>query len=310
MGEAKRTGGAGVAQVLRQTAAEWAADRSPEIAAALAYYALFSIAPLLVLATAAAGLLYGKQAASGAVLTQVSKMVGPRVALVLQDILVAASRPRAGLIASIVGVVTIIVGATGLFASVQSALDRVWKVEPRPGRGVSGVLHDRLPTFLLLLAVGALVVASLAASTWLGSVMRRAPAGALGGVAAQGADFLLFVAVMTVLFALVFKTLPDARIAWRDVWLGGAVTAALFAVGQLLIGLYLTFVSVGSLYGAAGSLIALLVWLYYSAQVFLFGAELTQIEAARRGSRIEPASNARRVAEPCTPGQPMRPAAQ
>jgi membrane protein len=302
MVEEKKHGFAGVLQVLKQAAKEFSGDSSPQLAAALAYYTLFSIAPLLVLATAVAAFIYGPKAASGQIVGQASKIVGPRLALILQQILVAASKPRAGVIASVISVVTLVAGATGAFASVQTALNQIWEVEPKPDRGIMGIVRDRVPTFLLLFAVGALLVLSLGANTVLSALGRStASFGPFGAVAGEVVSSLVFLAIMTILFALVFKVLPDAKIGLRDVLPGAAVTAVLFAVGQLLIGLYLSFVSVGSAYGAAGSLIAMLVWLNYSAQSFLFGAELTQVETARRGLRRDPSRNARRIGEPCAP---------
>lgn len=291
--------------VLKKTAAEFGGDHSPQVAAAMAYYTLFSIAPLLVLATALAGFVYGQGPARERILAQAASLAGPRVAEVLGEILTAASQPRSGLVATLIGAVTLVVGATGAFVSVQTALNQIWEVRPKPGRGFLGVLRDRVPGFLLLFVVGALLIVSLVASTWLAALADAVgDAGFAGSVVAQAGEYLLFVVVMSVLFAIVFKVLPDARVGWRDVWAGAVLTALLFAVGQLLIGMYLTYVSVGSAYGAAGSLIALLVWLNYSAQVFLFGAELTQVQTARRGSRIEPSRNAVRLQEPCTPPQP------
>jgi membrane protein len=304
----KRRGLGGVVIVVRRTAEAWSADRSPQLAAALAYYTLFSIAPILVLATALAGFVYGRSG-GGRLLALAARFAGPRIAAVLQQILVSAARPYGGLIATIVGVATVLVGAVGAFSAVQAALDQIWGVEPRPDRGIIALVLDRLPGFLLLLAVGVLLVASLAATAIVSGLVRAIPsAGIPGQVLAAASDSLLFLVVMTLLFALVFKVLPDVHIPWRDVWVGGVVTALLFAVGQLLTGLYLSVVGVGSAYGAAGSLIALLVWLYYSAMTFLFGAEMTRIVAERRGSRIQPATNARLV--PRAAGRPQRPVPQ
>jgi membrane protein len=315
MADAQPDRSRGLVGILKEAAAEWSGDRSPQIAAALAYYILFSIAPLLVLATAVAGLFYGRQGASGAIIGQASRFVGPRIAGVLQQILSAASQPRSGWFATVVSAVLLVVGATSAFASVQSALNEIWEVEPRPGRGWRGFVRDRVPTFVLLLAVGALLVVSLAATTALGGVTHFVGgAGLAGAVLAEVVNLAVFVVVLTVLFALVFKVLPDARIGWRDVWVGAVVTAVLFGLGQLLIGLYLSYATVGSTYGAAGSIVALLVWLNYSGQAFLFGAELTQVEAARRGSHIEPSRDAQRISDPCAPpqhaGQTSRPVPQ
>jgi membrane protein len=311
MAEEKRGGRRGFVDVLKQAAAEWSGDRSPQIAAALAYYVLFSVAPLLVLATALLAFVYGQKAASGQLIGQVSQFVGPRIADVLQQILVAANRPRSGIVATVVSTVLLVVGATSAFASVQTALNQIWEVEPKSGRGILGIVRDRVPTFLLLAAVGALLVASLALTTALSGVAKvLGGAPVVGAVLAQAVNLVVFVAVLTLLFSLVYKVLPDARIGWGDVWLGALVTAVLFAVGQLLIGLYLSFSSVGSAYGAAGSLVALLVWLNYSGQAFLFGAELTQVVAVRRGSKIEPSKRAQRIQAPCAPPDESEPKEQ
>jgi membrane protein len=302
LGEQKRRGWRGLIDVLKQAAAEWSGDRSPQLAAALAYYVLFSVAPLLVLATALLAFFYGRQAASGQLIGQVSQFVGPRIAGVLQEILTAANKPRSGLAATVISTVVLIVGATSAFSSVQTALNQIWEVEPKPGRGILGIARDRLPTFLLLAAVGALLVASLALTAALGGLTKTfGGTPVVGAVLGQAVNLVVFIAVLTLLFSLVYKVLPDARIGWGDVWLGALVTSVLFAVGQLLIGLYLSYSSVGSAYGAAGSLVALLVWLNYSGQAFLFGAELTQVVAIRRGSQIEPSKRAQRLQAPCAP---------
>ncbi len=285
----------GAADVVKAALAAWSADRSPQIAAALAYYTLFSIAPLLLLAAQVAGFFYGRSGGAH-FLSLARAFVGARVTLVLRQILLAGSRHRAGQAATLFGTVTLLVGASGAFACVQSGLDQVWGVRPKPGRGVKGVVADRLPTFLLLGVVGALFAVSLLATALISRLHAAVPAvGAVGQLLAESANAALVIALMTVLFALVFRVLPDAEIAWRDVWLGALVTAVLSAVGQALIAAYLSMATVGTAFGAAGSLIAVLVWLYYSGLVFLLGAEFTKVIATRRGSEIRPSPDAQAV---------------
>jgi membrane protein len=279
--------------LLREAGLEFLEDRGPRLGAALAYYTTFSLSPLLLLVVALAGLVFGRQAAQGQLIQQIQTLVGEQGGAIIQTMLASAARPQAGILATIVSVVALLFGAAGVFSQLQDALNTVWEVQPKPGRGLAGMIRDRFLSFTMVLGTAFLLLVSLVVSTLLVALTRYlgADAGLIGHLVNFAASFL----VITLLFAMIYRFLPDARIAWSDVWLGAAITSLLFALGKLLIGLYLGASAVASTYGAAGSLAVLLIWLYYSAQIFLFGAELTKAYADRYGSRIEPTANAERV---------------
>jgi membrane protein len=283
----------GLWHLLKTTGSKWNDDKAPRLGAALAYYTVFSLAPLLVIIIGIAGLVFGKQAAEGAIVQQISGLVGGQSAAAIQTMLANARTPSSGGLAAIIGVVTLLVGASGLFGQLQDALNTIWGVEPKPGRGVLGMLKDRFVSFVALLGTAFLLLVSLVVSAAIaaaGTVFKAllpAPEAVLHLI-----NLLVSLTVITGLFAMMFKVLPDVKIAWRDVWLGAAVTALLFAVGKYAIALYLGKSDVGSAYGAAGSLVIILVWVYYSAQILLFGAEFTAVYANEHGSRIVPADNA------------------
>jgi membrane protein len=275
--------------LVKETFAEWSRDKASRLAAALSYYTLFSVAPLLVIAVAVAGLVFGRQAAAGQLIAQAQGLLGPQGAQAIQTLLQNAGRTGAGVVAAVVGTGTLLLGASGAFAQLQDALDTIWEVKPKAGRGLKGILRDRILSFSLVLAIGFLLLVSLVISAGLAAVGKFL-AGQLPFSSAllQGVNFAISFAATTLLFALIFKVLPDARVRWRDVWIGAAITALLFSLGRFLIGLYLGRSSVSSAYGAAGSLVALLVWVYYSAQILLLGAEFTQVYATRFGRGLTP----------------------
>jgi membrane protein len=284
--------------VLKETASEFGEDKAPRLSAALAYYTVFSLAPLLVITIAIAGLVFGAQAAQDALDEQIRGLVGQEGADLIQTMVENARQPREGIKATVIGVVTLLFGALGAFGQLQDALNTIWEVAPKPGRGLIGILKDRLAPAGLVLGVGFLLLVSLVLSAGL-----AAASGLWSGylenlaVLGQVVNFLVSFLVITLLFAMIFKFLPDAKIAWRDVWIGAALTSLLFTIGKTLIGLYLGSGSVASAYGAAGSLIILLLWVYYSAMILFFGAEFTQVYANRFGSKVQPAENAVRVTE-------------
>lgn len=283
--------------LFKQTFREWSEDQVPVLAAALAYYAVFSIAPLLLIVIGVLGLVLGENAAQSTLMDQVRNAVGPQAADAIQGILQNMDRQGGGVIATVIGVVTLIVGATGVFAQLQNALNTIWEVKPDPEKsGVRHIIAVRLLSLGMILVIGLLLLVSLVLSAVL-SALGEGIAGALPGGAWlwRGVDLLVSLAVITLLFAMIFKVLPDARIAWRDVWVGAALTALLFVIGKFALGLYLGNSGVASSYGAAGSLVVLLLWVYYSMQILLFGGEFTQVYAKRTGSRIEPADNAVRT---------------
>jgi membrane protein len=296
--------------VVKDAATEWVNDKAPRLGAALAYYTIFSLAPLLVIAIAVAGLVFGPEAAQGQVSQQVGSLVGEQGGQAVEAMVAAANKPETGTLATVLGVVMLVFGATILFAQLQDALNTIWEVRPKPGRGVWGVIRDRLLSLTMVLGVAFLLLVSLVVSAVLAAI-----GGLFGdwqtGVAGQAVTTLVDLVVVTLLFALIFKFLPDAEIGWRDVWFGAVVTAVLFAVGKVLIGVYIGRAGIASAYGAAGSLVVLLIWLYYASQIFLFGAELTKSYANRMGSRIKP----KPFAEPVTAaaraqeGLPPQPAA-
>ncbi len=279
--------------LLRATFHDWREDKASRLAAALAYYTVFALAPLLLLAVAVAGLVFGEQAARGQLFAQLEGLLGPEVAGVLETALARSRESRAGGLAAAVGVAALLWSASNLFAHLQDALNTIWEVAPRPGAGLLAAAKKRLLSMTLVLGTGFLLLVSLvlsAALAALGAALRGLLPG--GEVLWQALDFVLSFAVITLLFAAIYKVLPDATVAWGDVWIGAAATALLFGAGKLLIGLYLGRAGVGSAYGAAGALLVLLVWVYYAAQLLFLGAEFTQAYARRYGSRIVPEPHA------------------
>ena len=282
--------------LLRTTATEWSEDKVPRLGAALAFYSVLSIAPLLLIAIAIAALVFGQEAASGQLVGQIRGLVGKEGAEAVQQMLKNAQKPGAGILATVVGFVTLLSAASGVFGQLQDAMNTIWEVQPREGRGVLGIVKDRFFSFTMVLGTGFLLLTSLILSTAVAAAF-----GFVGGLAPglkpllAAGDLLVSAVVVTLLFALIFKLLPDARIAWRDVWVGAGLTTALFLVGKALIGAYLGRSGYGSAYGAAGSLVVLLVWIYYSSQILFFGAEFTKVYAERYGNRIEPSADAEPV---------------
>ena len=279
--------------IIKETAGDWSADKASRLAAALAYYSLLSLAPLLVIVIAIAGFFLGHDAASGRVAGELGAVVGSEPAQGIQSVVASAHAPSTGLFSTIVGIATLFVGASGVFGELQSSLNTIWEVKPKPGRGILGELKDRFLSFTMVLGVAFLLLISLVLSSLLSAIGTRFSGALPGGEALwQMINFGFSLAVVTLLFGLIFKYIPDAKIAWRDVWLGAAVTAVLFTIGKFLLGLYLGKAAVGSSYGAAGSIIALVVWVYYAAQILFLGAEFTQVQARSRGREIRPNENA------------------
>jgi membrane protein len=253
----------------------------------LSYYTVFSLVPLLVMTIAIAGLVFGQEAAQQSIMTQMESLVGPQSAAAVKQMLDIAQKPSSGLLASMIALGTLLLGASGVFAQLQDALNTVWGVEPKAGRGVWGTIKDRFFSLVAVLGTGFLLLVSLVLSAAL-AAFGKLFTGWLPGHESllHMIDFAVSFGVITLLFAMMFKLLPDAKIAWRDVWMGAALTSVLFTIGKFAIGLYLGKADVGSAYGAAGSLVILLVWVYYSSQILLFGAEFTAVYANRYGSRI------------------------
>lgn len=279
--------------LLKATFSEWSNDKVPRLGAALAYYTVFAIVPLLVIIIAMIGLVFGQEAAESAILDQIAGLMGEQSATALKDMIHRADQPKTGILATVIAGLTLLVGATGLFGQLQDSLNSIWGVEPKAGRGIWGMIQDRFLSLMAVFGTGFLLLVSLVLSAAL-SAMGKWFGGWLPApeYVLQIVNLIVSLAVITALFAMMFKLLPDAQIAWSDVWVGAAMTAILFTIGKFLIGLYLGKSDVGSTYGAAGSLVIVLVWVYYSSQILLFGAEFTQVYANRRGSRIVPTDQA------------------
>ena len=274
---------------------DWKEDRASRLSAALAYYTIFSLAPMLLIILAVTSLFWSRDAVETQVLDQVQGLVGAEGRTFISDMLTSASSPAKGIFATIVGVITLLWGALGVFNELHNALNTIWEVEEEEDtksgfiEGLKKIIFGRLLSFSMILGIGFLLLVSLVISAGL-SAMQETVGNAipLSEILLQILNLIVSIGVITVLFALIFKFLPDAEIAWRDVWLGAFVTALLFSLGKFLIGLYLGNSTVGSSFGAAGSLVLLLLWIYYSAQILLFGAEFTQVYANNYGSKIVP----------------------
>jgi membrane protein len=273
--------------VLKKAASAWVDDRAQSMGAALSYYTVFSIAPLLLIAISVAGLVFGQDAARGAVVDQLQGLIGPSGAKAIQDLLKNVSKPSEGVIATITGVVVLVIGATSVFAELQDDLNRIWEA-PTPKKISTwwAWLRTRLLSMGMIFAIGFLMLVSLAASaafdafaSWSTSVL------AGWEPLAHAVNFIVSFVLTTALFAMIYRFMPQATIEWRDVGIGALVTAFLFSIGKYLIGLYIGKSALASGFGAAGSLAVLLAWVYYSAQIFLFGAEFTWAYAHAVGSR-------------------------
>jgi membrane protein len=288
MGEAWR--------LLRDTLGDWYRDRAQRLGAALAFYTLFALAPGLVILIPLTGVFLGPQAAQGHIVERIGFLIGRSGAEAIEVTIVSARERGAGV--TIVAVVTLVFGLWWVFGELQDALNTIWGVTPRPGRRFLVVLRERFWSFVLVVGVGFLLIASLAVSAWLAALgeffahLLPAPAAVLEAV-----DFVISFCLVTFLFGMIFKLLPDVYVAWRDVWLGAALTSLLFSLGKIVIGLYLVRTTIGSAYGAAGSLVVILLWVYYSAQILFFGAEFTKVWARRHGTGGVPTEAAMPLAE-------------
>ncbi len=285
---------------LKELAAAWSEQRVPSMGAALAYYAMFSIAPLLFIAIAIAGLFFGADAVRGAVFAQLADLMGQESAQAIQEMLAHVSHPATGTIATVAGAVGLLLGASGVFSELQSAMDVIWRVpaKAKPG-GVWGFVRTRLLTFGMVLGLGFLVVVSLLLSTAL-AALGKWWGGYLEGwqYVAQALDVVVNLAVLTGVFGAIFKFMPSKPVPWRDVWVGAAVTAALFTIGKFLIGLYLGKSSVASSFGAFGSVVVVMAWVYYSAQIFYLGAEFGWVYSHRRRPQLAAAAPATPAPDP------------
>ena len=276
----------GIWSLIKASVGSWRKDYAASMGAALAYYTLFSIAPVLIIVIAVAGFFLGPEAARGEIVTQLQGLLGEDGAAAVQGLLESASEPEEGLLATIISIFLLLLGATTVFAELQSDLDRIWRAETKPISGLWSFLRARILSFGMILALAFLLLVSLVLSAAL-SALGKWWGGWFEGwaVLLEALNFAVSFAITTGLFALIYKFLPRAEIAWHDVWIGAAVTALLFAVGKFLIGLYIGRSGIASGFGAAGSFVVLLIWVYYSTQIFLLGAEFTWVYAHERGSR-------------------------
>jgi membrane protein len=290
--------------LFRQTFNEWLEDKAPQLGAALAYYTVFSLAPLVVLLLAIVGLIFRHDPAGAwqKLTAQMSYFLDKSVIDVVQSVAAQSSQAHKGAVAAVLGIAIALFGASGVFGQLQDALNTIWEVEAKPGAGIAGFLRTRFLSFAMVAGVCFLLLVSLTIESLLKAFSHYVQAQLPGGIVIAMAIYLLFdLAAVSFLFALIFKYLPDAEVQWRDVWVGAVMTAVFFAIGKWALGLYLGSGSAASAYGAASSLITLLLWVYYSSQILLFGAEFTQVWAQHAGRRVQPSEHAVRVETKTTP---------
>ena len=282
--------------LLRETSKEWAEDGAAGIAASLAYYTIFSLSPLLIIIALFLGLVLDEASIQTSVIDTVRGAVGDGGADFIRDLILNRQTSSGDLMGTIIWISVVLWGASGLFAQLQSALNKIWEVRPVPGRSPTAILKTRLFSFIVVIMVGVVLLLTMLVNTGISRALLGAENTGLE-VLVRPLQFLITSAMTTVLIAAVFKILPDVIIRWHDLWVGAMVTALLFYVGQLIVGLYLSRSNVGSVFGAAGSLTAILVWIYYSAQILLFGAEFTEVWARHHGANIRPDADATWVNE-------------
>ena len=281
-------------QFLKTTINEWVEAEPFQLAAALSYYTLFSLAPLLLIAIGVAGFVFGREAAQNQIVETLQGMIGQDSAQTVQEMIQTSNeKPQTGMLSTIIGFVALLFGAGGVVGQLQTSLNKMWEVTPKPGQGIWGFLRQRFFSFAMVLAIGFLLLVSLVVTAVLSSFTGMLSS-LLGDATfiAHAVDILVSFGFVTLLFALIYKYVPDVEIEWRDVWVGAALTAILFTIGKYLIGLYIGTSGVSSTFGAAGSLITILVWVYYSSLIFFLGAEFTRVYATQYGSGVAPAENA------------------
>ncbi len=272
--------------LIRETFQEWNNDNAFRLSAALSYYTVFSLAPLIILATAIAGFVFGDEAIRGELSSQLRGLLGREGAEAIEGIVVSARKPTTGIIATITGILVLIIGSTGVFTELKSALNQIWNIPPsKTFSGVKGLVLERLLSFAMVASVGFLLLVSLVANTVLAAATKYlSDILPIPGIAVQLAYNLVSVLIVTLLFAMLYRVLPDKPIAWRDTWIGAFITAVLFSLGKFLIGLYLGQSSITSAFGASASLALILAWAYYSSLIFFLGAEFTEVYSRRRKS--------------------------
>ena len=278
-----RSGALRGTEILKETVSQFMAERVPRMAAALAFYTTFSLAPLLIIGVAIAGLVFGNDAAEGKIVGEIAWIVGVSGARTIQELLDNARQPATGTVAAVAGVLTLLFGATGVVGELQDSLNTIWNVKSTASSGVIDVVRRRIVSFGMVLGIGFLLLVSLVLSTVVTVLTDFAGRQmTIPQTFLRTADLVMSLIAITALFGLIYKVIPDAKIRWRDVWWGAAAAALLFTAGKSALGFYLAHSSFASTYGAAGSLVVLLLWVYYSAQILLFGAELTQVATTSR----------------------------
>jgi membrane protein len=281
-------------QFFKDVVSQWIEDQPFQLASSLSYYALFSLAPLLIIAISVAGLAFGREAAENRIVETLQGLVGEESAQAIQGMIQNASnKPKTGILSAVVGIIVLVFGAGGVVGQLQTSLNTIWGVTVKSGQGVWGFIRQRFVSFAMVLAIGFLLLVSLVISALLTGLTQFLGT-LIGGAAvvAHALDILVSFAFVTVLFAMMYKFLPDVRIQWKDVWVGAALTSILFTIGKFFIGLYLGSSGATSAYGAAGSLITVLLWVYYSSLILFLGAEFTQVYASQYGSGVVPAETA------------------
>ncbi len=279
--------------IFKQTFTEFGQDKAPRLGAALAYYTIFSLGPILLIAIAVAGMVWGQEAASGQVSAQLDKVFGSNAAEAVETMIAGAAKENKGVVATVIGVAMLLFGASGVFGQLKDALNTIWNVEPKKSAGIMGFVKDRFLSMAMVLGVGFLLLVTLVFDAMISAMGDYITRTAGGEAVMHMIQLVVSFGLVTVLFALIFQYLPDLDIEWKDVWLGAAFTSLLFVIGKFALGLYLGKAAVGSSFGAAGSLVVLLIWVYYSAQILFFGAEFTQVYARSYGSLKGDTSKAR-----------------
>jgi membrane protein len=282
-------------EIFKNAGIDFLEDKASQLGAALAYYTIFSLAPLLLIAIAITRFVFGETTAKDEIMTAITETIGPKGAEIIQTMLENAARPKAGKIATIIGIGTMIFGSLGVFTQLKSAMNTVWEVAPKPSPGIWYYIKTYVLSFGLVLAIGFLLLLSILATTALSVSVEYFKTYLPNASLWTEVNLVVSFAIVTLLFAIIFKTLPDAQVRWRDIWPGAMITAILFTVGKYALGWYFAYGATGSTFGAAGSLVVLLVWVYWSSQILLFGAEVTQVYANSRGSGMKPKSYAMKV---------------
>jgi membrane protein len=272
-------------------------DRVPRMAAAMSYYTIFAMAPILIIVIWILGLVFGAEVARGEIIGTIQDLIGPKGAAAVQSVVENAYRDRDSTLATIISFATLLIASTGVFVEMQDSLNNIWGVQPRPGRPITNTLRTRLYSFAMVLSMGFVLVLSLIVSAIISAIgayfVEKLPEFSdVSFFMLRVADFLIPLLVIMLMLAVIYRVLPDVEIAWKDVWIGAAITAVLFTIGKYLIGLYIANSSFTSSYGAAGSLVIVLVWVFFTTMIFLIGAEITEMTANRLGRRLRPSSYA------------------